>query len=118
MMELITHSSAVNVGDIISEHGVISDMWDHDYDDDGTEYNEFCRFIVLERIHKDETPMTLTGANEYYFKVQMIYMISPIAKLYKRRQFPRSTVTVCVVDEEDFDGSMGDDMPRKWFRVA
>lgn len=115
-MQLLTNSSEINVGDVISEHGVISDMWDHDYDDDGTEYNEFCRFIVLKKTHKDETPMTLTGANEYYFKVQMIYMISPIAKLYKRSQFPRSTVTDYEIDEEDFDGSMGDDTPRKWYK--
>ena len=27
------------VGDIISEHGVISDLWDEDYDDDGTQYS-------------------------------------------------------------------------------
>ena len=116
MMELITHSSAIKVGDIISEHGVISDLWDEDYDDDGTEYNEFCRFIVLERIHKDETPMTITGANEYYFTVQMIYMIPPIADMYKRSKSARSTVTDYEIDEEDFDGSMGDGMPRKWYK--
>ena len=52
-MQLLTNSSEINVGDVISEHGVISDMWDHDYDDDGTEYNEFCRFIVLKKTHKD-----------------------------------------------------------------
>ena len=115
-MELIMHSSAIKVGDIISEHGVISDLWDEDYDDCGTEYNEFCRFIVLERIHKDETPMTVTGANEYYFKVQMIYMIRPIADLYKRTQDVRSTVTDYEIDDEDFDGSMGDDSPRKWYK--
>ena len=115
-MELIMHSSAIKVGDIISEHGVISDLWDGDYDDCGTEYNEFSRFIVLERIHKDETPMTITGANEYYFKVQMIYMIPPIADMYKRSQFARSTVTDYEIDEEDFDGSMGDGMPRKWYK--
>ena len=62
-MQLLTNSSAIKVGDIISEHGVISDTWNDQYEDDGTEYNEFCRFIVLERIHKDETPMRITAAN-------------------------------------------------------
>ena len=117
-MQLMANSSEINVGDVISEHGVISDLWDEDYDDDGTEYNEFCRFIVLERIHKDETPMTITGANEYYFTVQMIYMIPPIADLYKRSQSARFTVTDYEIDEEDFDGSMGDGMPRKWYKCT
>ena len=117
-MQLMANSSEINVGDIISEHGVISDLWDDNYDDDGTEYNEFCRFIVLERIHKNETPMTITGATEYYFKVQMIYMIPPIADMYKRSQFTRSTVTDYEIDDEDFDGSMGDDSPRKWYKCT
>ena len=117
-MELIMHSSAIKVGDIISEHGVISDLWDEDYDDCGTEYNEFSRFIVLERIHKDETPMIVTGANEYYFKVQMIYMIRPIAAMYERTKDARATVTDYEIDEEDFDGSMGDGSPRKWYKCS
>ena len=115
-MQLLSNSSEINVGDIISEQGVISDMWDESYDDNGTEYNEFSRFIVLEKIHKDETPMTVTGANEYYFLVQMIYAIPPIAALYNRSQVMRPTVTDYEIDEEDFDGSMGDDMPRKWYK--
>ena len=115
-MQLMTNSSEINVGDIISEHGVISDMWDDQYEDCGTEFNEFCRFIVLERIHKDETPMTITGANEYYFKVQMIYMIPPIADLYKRSQFARSTVTDYEIDDEDYDESMATNTPRKWYK--
>ena len=117
-MKLLTNSSEINVGDIISEYGVISDTWNHDYDDDGTEYNEFCRFIVLERIHKDETPMTITAANEYYFTVQMIYMIPAIADLYNRNQAARSMVTDYEIDEEDYDESMGANMPRKWFKVG
>ena len=115
-MQLMANSSEINVGDIISEHGVISDMWDDQYEDCGTEFNEFCRFIVLERIHKDETPMTITGANEYYFKVQMIYMIPPIADLYKRSQFARSTVTDYEIDDEDYDESMATNTPRKWYK--
>jgi hypothetical protein len=117
-MQLMANSSEINVGDIISEHGVISDMWDENYDDDGTEYNEFSRFIVLERIHKDETPMIVTGANEYYFKVQMIYVIPPIAALYNRTHDVRATVTDYEIDEEDFDGSMGDNSPRKWYKCS
>ena len=117
-MQLLTNSSEINVGDIISEHGVISDMWDDQYEDCGTEFNEFCRFIVLERIHKDETPMTVTGANEYYFKVQMIYMIPPIADMYKRSQFARSTVTDYEIDEEDYDESMATNTPRKWYKCS
>lgn len=115
-MQLMANSLEINVGDIISEQGVISNMWNEDYDDGGIEYNEFCRFIVLEKIHKDETPMTITGANEYYFTVQMIYMIPEIAALYERMTCARSTVTDYEIDEEDFDGSMGDDMPRKWYK--
>ena len=117
-MELIMHSSAIKVGDIISEHGVISDLWDEDYDDCGTEYNEFSRFIVLERIHKDETPMIVTGANEYYFKVQMIYMIRPIAGLYERTKDTRATVTDYEIDEEDYDESMATNTPRKWYKCS
>ena len=115
-MQLMTNSSEINVGDIIAEHGVISDLWDEDYDDDGTEYNEFCRFIVLERIHKDETPMTITGANKYYFKVQMIYAIPPIAALYNRSQVMRPIVTDYEIDDEDFDGSMATNTPRQWYK--
>ena len=117
-MKLLNNSSEINVGDIISEHGVISDTWDDQYEDDGTEYNEFCRFIVLERIHKDETPMTITAANEYYFTVQMIYMIPAIADLYRRTESARCMVTDYEIDEEDFDESMGTNMPRKWFKVV
>ena len=115
-MQLMANSSEINVGDIISEHGVISDMWDDQYEDCGTEFNEFCRFIVLERIHKDETPMTITGATEYYFNVQMIYMIPPIADMYKRSQFARSTVTDYEIDDEDYDESMATNTPRKWYK--
>ncbi len=115
-MQEFFNSSEINVGDIISEQGVISDNWNEDYDDDGTEYNEFSRFIVLERIHKDETPMTITAANEYYFTVQMIYMIPEIADLYKRNDAARSMVTDYEIDEEDYDESMATNMPRKWFK--
>ena len=114
-MEFIMHSSAINIGDIISEQGVISNMWNEDYDDGGTEYNEFCRFIVVEKIHKDETPMTITAANEYYFTVQMIYMIPEIADLYERNQAARSMVTDYEIDEEDNNG-YGADSPRKWYK--
>ena len=115
-MQLLTNSSEINVGDIISEHGVISDTWNDQYEDDGTEYNEFCRFIVLQRIHKDETPMTITAANEYYFTVQMIYMIPEIADLYKRTAATRAMVTDYEIDEEDYDELMATNMPRKWYK--
>ena len=114
-MELIMHSSAINVGDIISEQGVISNMWNEDYDDGGTEYNEFCRFIVVEKINKADTPMVITAANDYYFHVQMIYMIPEIAALYERMSAARSMVTDYEIDEEDSDG-YGADSPRKWFK--
>ena len=114
-MQLLNNSSSINVGDIISEQGVISNMWNEDYDDGGTEYNEFCRFIVVEKIHKDETPMTITAANEYYFMVQMIYMIPEIANLYKRMSAARSMVTDYEIDDEDDDG-YGADSPRKWYK--
>ena len=114
-MQLMANSSEINVGDIISEQGVISNMWNEDYDDGGIEYNEFCRFIVLEKIHKDETPMTITGANEYYFTVQMIYMIPEIAALYERMTHTRSMVTDYEIDDEDDDG-YGADSPRKWYK--
>jgi len=116
-MEHIMHSSTIKVGDIISEQGVISNMWNEDYDDGGTEYNEFSRFIVLERIHKDETPMTITAANEYYFTVQMIYMIPEIAALYKRNNAVRAMMTDYEIDDEDDDGYVADS-PRKWFKCT
>ena len=114
-MQEFFNSSEINVGDIISEQGVISDNWNEDYDDDGTEYNEFSRFIVLERIHKDETPMTITAANEYYFTVQVIYMIPEIAALYKRNNAVRAMMTDYEIDEEDADG-YGASAPRKWYK--
>ncbi len=114
-MEYIMHSSAINVGDIISEQGVISDMWNEDYDDDGTEYSEFCRFIVVERINKADTPMVITSANDYYFHVQMIYMIPEIAALYRRNEFARSMVTDYEIDDED-DGGYGSTSPRRWYK--
>ena len=116
-IEPIMHSSEIKVGDIISEQGVISDLWDPTFDDD-TEYNEFSRFIVLEKINKKDTPMFVTGANEYYFKVRMLYMIPPIAAMYERNEFTRCTVTDYEIDEEDYDGSMGDDTPRKWYKCT
>jgi len=114
-MEYITQSSAINVGDIISEQGIISDMWNENYDDGGTEYNEFCRFIVVEKINKADTPMVITAANNYYFHVQMIYMIPPIAALYRRNESARSMVSDYEIDDEDADG-YGTGTPRKWFK--
>jgi hypothetical protein len=115
-MEFIMHSSAIKVGDIISEHGVISDTWNDQYEDDGTEYNEFCRFIVVEKINKADTPMVITAANDYYFHVRMIYMIPEIAALYERNEAARAMVTDYEIDEEDYDESMATNMPRKWFK--
>jgi hypothetical protein len=114
-MEYIMHSSAIKVGDIISEQGVISNMWNEDYDDGGTEYNEFCRFIVVEKINKADAPMVITAANDYYFHVQMIYMIPEIAALYKRNESARSMVTDYEIDDEDDDGYISD-APRKWYK--
>jgi hypothetical protein len=114
-MQLMANSSEINVGDIISEQGVISNMWNEDYDDGGIEYNEFCRFIVVEKINKADTPMVITGANDYYFHVQMIYMIPEIAALYERMTHTRSMVTDYEIDDEDDDG-YGADSPRKWYK--
>tara|TARA_B100000963_G_C22573606_1_gene647299 strand:+ start:1193 stop:1546 length:354 start_codon:yes stop_codon:yes gene_type:complete len=115
-MQLLTNSSEINVGDIISEQGVISDMWNEDYDDGGTEYNEFCRFIVVEKINTADTPMIITAANDYYFHVQMIYMIPEIAGLYERMSAARSMVTDYEIDDEDDDGLKATDSPRKWYK--
>ena len=117
-MEPIMHSSEIKVGDIISEQGGISDTWDDQYEDCGTEYNEFCRFIVLEKINKKDTPMFVTGANEYYFKVRMLYMIPPIAAMYERNEFTRCTVTDYEIDEEDYDESMATNTPRNWYKCT
>ena len=114
-MQLLNNSSSINVGDIISEQGVISNMWNEDYDDGGTEYNEFCRFIVVEKINKADTPMVITAANDHYFHVQMIYMIPEIAALYERMSAARSMVTDYEIDDEDDDG-YGADSPRKWYK--
>ncbi len=114
-MEHIMHSSTIKVGDIISEQGVISNMWNEDYDDGGTKYNEFCRFIVVEKINKADTPTVITSANDYYFHVRMIYMIPEIAALYKRNEFARSMVTDYEIDDEDDDGYITD-APRKWYK--
>jgi hypothetical protein len=116
-MEYIMHSSGIKVGDIISEQGVISNMWNEGYDDGGTEYNEFCRFIVVEKINKADTPMVITAATNYYFHVKMIYMIPEIAALYNRNKFGRSMVTDYEIDDEDDDG-YGADAPRKWYKYA
>ena len=109
------HSSAIKVGDIISEQGVISQMWNEGYDDDDTEYNEFCRFIVVDKINKADTPIVITAANDYYFHVQMIYMIPEIAALYNRNEAYRSMVTDYEIDEEDNDGP---DLPRRWYKCV
>lgn len=114
-MEHIMHSSAIKVGDIISEQGVISNMWNEDYDDGGTEYSEFCRFIVVEKINKADTPMVITAATDYYFHVRMIYMIPEIAALYERMTHTRSMVTDYEIDDEDDDGYITD-APRKWYK--
>ena len=114
-MEFIMHSSAIKIGDIISEQGVISNMWNEGYDDGGTEYNEFCPCIVVEKINKADTSMVITAANDYYFHVRMIYMIPEIAALYERMTHTRSMVTDYEIDDEDDDG-YGADSPRKWYK--
>ena len=123
-MVTIINSREISVGDIISEQGVISDMWNKDYPDNGTEYNEFSRFIVLEKIMAEDTPMILTGANEYYFKIRMIYMIPEIMRLYTHNSCSRATITDHEIDDEDREEAgptlIGDPRPnpRQWLKVS
>jgi hypothetical protein len=109
----------IEVGDIISERGIISQRWDNDYPDDGEVMNEMCRYIILEKVMVDPMSDFITLATKFYFKVTPLYRLK-----YLREFSPRSILTDYEIDTEDFDtdGALGICVdfiaPREWIRLT
>tara|TARA_R110002124_G_scaffold89937_2_gene229727 strand:+ start:236 stop:610 length:375 start_codon:yes stop_codon:yes gene_type:complete len=124
-MEESVTSWDIEVGDIISERGVISERWQHDYPDNGEEMNEFTRFIILSKLNKspDNEYSMMTNATKFYFKVAYLYAIPEIREVTDNAII--YTLTDWEIDTEDWedDGSMcginGEEVtPREWIKVG
>lgn len=124
-MEEVITSWDIEVGDIISERGVISERWQHDYPDNGEEMNEFTRFIILSKLNKspdNEYSMT-TNATKFYFKVAYLYAIPEIREVTSNAI--TYTLTDWEIDTEDWEDDMAYDSftgepvtPREWVRLT
>ena len=114
----------IEVGDIISEVGIISERWDTEFPDNGKEFNEFARYIILEKITVDESPYSPTVSDcNFFFKTAIIYAIPAVRELMSHPANNPYHLTDYEIDWEDY----GDDMidwdgipltPRKWVRLS
>ena len=80
-MEEVVTSDDIQVGDIISERGIISERWNPEYRDRGAYMNEFTRVVVLSKHKVEESPMICTMASRFYFKVVILYAIPEIREV-------------------------------------
>lgn len=126
-MEEAVTSWDIEVGDIISERGIISERWDHDYPDMGTYFNELTRIVVLSKMMKspDNEESMETNAVKFYFKVAVLYAIPEIREVTNHS--PTYILTDWEIDTEDYeddatywDGVDGDVQvtPREWVRLG
>lgn len=125
-MEKMVTSEHIQVGDIISERGVISERWNPEYDDMGEEMNEFTRVVVLSKHKVEDTPMLITGAYRFYFKVAILYAIPEVREILNNAH--TYTLTDYEIDDEDFGdeatywctktGEEAQVTPREWIRLG
>ncbi len=125
-MEEIVTSDDIQVGDIISERGIISERWNPDYNDMGAYMNEFARVVVLSKTKVEDEPMVCTLASRFYFTVAILYAIPEIREVmsngltYKLSDYE--------IDDEDYSdeatywspetGEEAPVTPREWVRLG
>ena len=123
-MEEIVNARDIEVGDIISERGIISERWCHEYRDMGAIMNEFCRFVVLSKTMKspDDEESMHNNATQFYFKVALLYAIPEIREVMNHA--PTYILTDWEIDTEDWEDDMAYDTatgdpvtPREWVRL-
>ena len=125
-VEEVVTSEDIQVGDIISERGIISERWNPEYRDMGAYMNEFTRFVVLSKINVEDSPMLITGARRFYFKVAILYAIPEIREVMNNAHTYK--LTDWEVDDEDYSDEAtywcpqtGEDAPvtpREWVRLG
>ena len=125
-MEKMVTSEHIQVGDIISERGIISERWNPEYRDMGAYMNEFTRVVVLSKHKVEDTPMLITMAHRFYFKVAILYAISEIREVMNNAH--TYTLTDWEIDDEDFSdeatyfcpqtGEETQVTPREWVRLG
>lgn len=125
-MEEVVTSEDIQVGDIISERCVISERWNPEYDDMGEEMNELTRVVVLSKHKVGDTPMLITGAHRFYFKVAILYAIPEIREILNNTHTYK--LTDYEIDDEDFSdeatywcpktGEEAQVTPREWVRLG
>ena len=125
-MEEIVTSDDIQVGDIISERGIISERWNPEYSDMGAYMNEFTRVVVLSKHKVEESPMICTTASRFYFTVAILYAIPEIREVMNNAHTYK--LTDYEIDDEDFDdeatywcpetGEEAQVTPREWVRLG
>ena len=125
-MEEIVTSGDIQVGDIISERGIISERWNPEYSDMGAYMNEFTRCVVLSKTSVEDTPMLVTGASRFYFKVAILYAIPEIREVMNNAHTYK--LTDYEIDDEDYSdeatywcpetGEEAPVTPREWVRLG
>jgi len=102
-MEEAVTSWDIEVGDIISKRGIISERWDEHHPDMGAYFNELCRYIVLEKVCKspDNPPSMETNATKFYFKVAYLYALPEIREATMNA--PTYILTDWEIDTEDYE---------------
>ncbi len=125
-MEEVVTSEDIQVGDIISERGIISERWNPLYRDMGAYMNEFTRVVVLSKHKVEDTPMLITGAHRFYFRVAILYAIPEIREVMNNAHTYK--LTDYEIDDEDFgdeatywceeENGEAPVTPREWVRLG
>ena len=125
-MEEIVTSGDIQVGDIISERGIISERWNPEYNDVGAYMKEFTRVVVLSKHKVEESPMICTTANRFYFKVAILYAIPEIREVMNNAHTYK--LTDYEIDLEDYsdeatywceeENGEAPVTPREWVRLG
>jgi len=123
--EIIT-SGDIQVGDIISERGIISERWNPEYRDMGAHMNEFTRVVVLSKTRVEDEPMVCTMASRFYFTVAVLYAIPEIREVMNNAHTYK--LSDYEIDLEDYSdeatywcietGEEAPVTPREWVRLG
>ena len=125
-MEEVVTSDDIEVGDIISERGIISERWNPEYGDMGARMNEFTRFVILSKTRVEDEPMVCTLAERFYFTVAILYAIPEIRQVMNNAHTYK--LSDYEIDLEDYDedatywcpetGEEAPVTPREWIRLG
>ena len=125
MEEMVT-SEDIQVGDIISERGIISERWNPEYRDMGAYMNEFTRFVILSKTKTGDGPSICATSRQFYFTVAILYAIPEIRQVMNNEHTYK--LTDFEIDDEDYDddatywcpdtGEETQVTPREWVRLG